>query len=108
MKNKPIEKPVLYGCATCGTVPKTVLSKDKGWFGGDMHIVTITIDDFTYEVTEEDDYFTVEEIEKRFGDKLKKCTTAEIFNMTPLHDETYEYNTDDGNWYLVKQGEGFA
>lgn len=65
-------------------------------------------DDFRYEAKEEDGYFTIAEIEKRFGDKLAKCKYAEIKNITPLHDETYEYNHDDGLWYLVEQGKGYA
>lgn len=108
MKRKPIENPKHIGCASCTPTLTMILSKDKGFYGGFPHMCFITIDDFVYEVREEDGYFTVEELERRFGDKLKNCNFAEIQHITPLHDETYEYNTEDKNWYLVEQGQGYA
>lgn len=109
MKRKPIKKPKFYGCLNCSPLPEPVLSLENGWYGGGVHKLVVKIDDdFEYEATEEDGYFTVAEITKRFGDRLAKCKYAEIQHITPLHYEVYEYNIEDCKWYLVKQGLGYA
>ncbi|KNF06951.1 hypothetical protein CLPU_50c00020 [Gottschalkia purinilytica] len=108
MRRDPIKNPSFGGCGFCGRVPKKELDKKDGFFGGCTHKVIVTIDNFRYEVTMEDEYFTIEELEKRFGDKLDKCKFAGIVNLTPLHDEEYEYCKTTKKWYLVHQGNGYA
>ena len=108
MRRKPIEKPNLYGCATCGSIPGIVLTDEKTFYPGGVHIMSVTIDDYSANLDEENEGINVSGINEGFKDKLANCQFAEMFHMTPLHDETYEYNTDDGKWYLVEQGQGYA
>ena len=107
MKNKPIEAPQFYGCGTCGTTPKTILTDDKVFFLGGVHMLSLTIDGRGYEQIA-DDGLVISMIDNRFKNQLENCQHAELFHMTPLHDETYEYNKADGKWYLVAQGPGYA
>jgi hypothetical protein len=119
MINEPIKNPKKFGCGTCGNIPETILPENTHFFPSSVSILTIKIDDFIYEFEWLDSkYFdcdipdhelvTLQKINEQFSDKLKDCKYAELTEMTPLHDETYEYNKDDGNWYLVKQGMGYA
>ena len=103
MKRKPIQNPMLYGCATCGTVPGIFLTDNITFYPGDIHCMNITIDDKTQNIDAEEG-ITVTGINEKFKEQLANCQFAELHHETPLHDETYEYNTEDGKWYLVEQG----
>lgn len=108
MKRQPIQNPKLYGCATCGTIPGVILTDSKTFYPGFPHILTIQIDDFSQEIQETEDGINVDGINEMFENRLINCQFAELHHETPLHDETYEYNPDDGKWYLVEQGQGYA
>jgi hypothetical protein len=107
MRRKPIENPKLIGCGTCGTKPGIVLTDEKTFYPGSVHIMNLRIDGRSYEVIEEEGV-TISDIEEEFADKLENCNFAELVHVTPMHDETYELNTEDRKWYLVEQGQGYA
>ena len=107
VKRKPIQDPKLYGCATCGTIPGVILTDNKTFFPGDVHMLTLTIDKKLYN-QDAPDGLVISMIDNRFKSELANCQFAELHHETPLHDETYEYNTEDGKWYLVEQGQGYA
>jgi hypothetical protein len=102
MRNRPIKN--------------KVLKKDTRFWPSSVSILIIKIDEFSHEFDwldyEEDEEkkkgVTVADLETNFAQKIKDCTYAELTHETPLHDGTYEYNKDDGQWYLVKQGQGYA
>jgi hypothetical protein len=60
-------------------------------------------------ISESEDQVTkVKDIEEEYGDRFTNAVCITLFFNTPLHDETYEYNKHDGQWYLIAQGMGFA
>lgn len=107
MERQPLENPKLYGCATCGTVPTVILTDETIFFPGDVHTLVLTINGTQYEQIAPDG-LVISIIDNRFKDKLINCQHAELHHRTPLHGETYEYNAETGNWYLVAQGPGYA
>lgn len=103
MKHKPI-KPQLYGCLNCSPIPSAKLSKKhKREIYGEirLRIDDKTIGDWLHESP------TVKSIEKQYREQIDKgkCVLLDISN--PMHGEVYEYNHEDGNWYLVKQNSGW-
>lgn len=50
---------------------------------------------------------SVNYIESRYSKQIKRALWSEIRIATPGGCFTYEYNKDDGNWYLVEQHRGF-
>lgn len=56
----------------------------------------------------EDQVTQVKDLEEEYGERFKNATCITLFFNAPLHDETYEYNKEDGQWYLIAQGMGFA
>lgn len=51
---------------------------------------------------------TVAWLEKKFERELKKAECVTLWFNTPLHDELYQYDKEDDQWYLVTEGPGFA
>jgi hypothetical protein len=51
---------------------------------------------------------TVADWEKKYRTLIDSAETATIWINKPLYDELYELNKEDGEWYLVKKGMGFA
>ena len=107
MKRQPLLNPKRYGCATCGTIPDIVLDDKTIFFPGDVHIIKLKIDGIVYDL-DAPDGLVISDINNRFSNELANCQFAEFHHITPLHDETYEYNTEDGRWYLVDQRRGYA
>jgi hypothetical protein len=107
MKRKPLEKAEFIGCGTCGTIPRLALTDEKKFYPMYPHYLEINIDSNHFQV-ERDEITTISDIEREFKILLDNCQFAELFHETPLHDETYELNKDDGKWYLVAQGQGYA
>lgn len=104
MINKPLENPKLIGCLTCGKIPAKVLNKNKILYGY-PNLSTIAFDENKHYTVED---ITVKQIERNYRKEIEQsnCTVLEIEGA--LHGEIYEYNKDDGNWYLVKQTKGYA
>lgn len=107
MKRQPIQDPKFYGCGTCGTLPGTILTDSKTFFPGSIHVMRIKIDKFSQRI-EGEEGINISDIDNMFRERLDNCQFAELHLETPLRDETYEYNPDDGKWYLVEQGHGYA
>lgn len=109
MKHEPIKNPKLCGCGFCGTIPPIKLPKSRQ-LGVGFGEISLTIDgeEVWYTISEEHGTKTVRWLEKKFKEQLQKAECALLFFNQPLHDETYEYNKESGEWYLVKQGMGFA
>ena len=115
MKHEPITDPAHHGCGCCPGVPK-VLSKDK-WLDVGFGEVVFNIEypngrPFTKSYVSADDYddecTMVKDLEEEYADKFKRANCITLFFNTPLHDETYEFNKEDKQWYLINQGRGFA
>lgn len=51
---------------------------------------------------------TVKWLTKKFAGALASAGCSLLKFNTPLYDETYKYNREDGRWYLVGRGPGFA
>lgn len=118
MSIMPIMNPKKFGCGTCGSTPTTILTNEQTFYPyGYIHCLELTIDNILYDLNETfgtlDDEecetsITINDIFERFKDQLAGCKRAILFHNTPLHDETWEYNTEDGKWYLTGQGRGYA
>jgi hypothetical protein len=120
MRKKPLAKPQLFGCANCSPIPSHVLAEDEAWivtgyihmldivfgYGDKAEGVSLNVDE--REDQEEYDWVSVQRVNEFFANQLKEADWIELRHMTPMHDETYEYNKDDGKWYLVEQGHGYA
>lgn len=116
MKYKPIENAKLYGCMNCSPVPNKTLQRGRKMFLYGMLSAFFDVNieeswknsiDLT-ELTELDEGFTLEQIEKRCKDKIENCQHAFIEFMGMMHGEVYELNKDDGEWYLINQSKGMA
>jgi len=107
MKHEIIEQPKLIGCLNCSPVPSKALPKTTSLDIG-FGMVTLEIDDETvwYEMESNKNVNWLTKRYKKNLESAAKCSTLHF--ETPLHDELYEYNKNDGEWYLVKQGMGFA
>jgi hypothetical protein len=51
---------------------------------------------------------TVAWLEKKFAKELRNAEYATLWFNAPLSDRLYEYDREDGLWYLVAEGPGFA
>ncbi len=51
---------------------------------------------------------TVAWLEKKFEKELRNAEYATLWFNAPLSDQLYEYDREDGLWYLVAEGPGFA
>ena len=107
MQKKPLKNPKFIGCRTCGSVPLDILSDSNTFYPGSVHILNIVIDNKNHALRNEDG-ITLKDIESNYKEELKECKFAELRHVTPLHNETWEFNTEDRKWYLVEQGYGYA
>jgi hypothetical protein len=105
MKNKPIDAK-LVGC-DCSQIPQNILTDNQIFFPGGMHLLMLTIDKENHDF-DSDNGIVLSEIEEMYKDKLQNCKYADLFHLTPLHDERWELNLEDRKWYLVNQGSGYA
>lgn len=112
MKHTPIE-PKHIGCGCCSSVGQ-ILSKDKSL---DVGFGTVNLmiqlsgsqsinNEYVGGITEYE--YTVADLELEYGSMIRQSECATLHFNTPLHDETYEYNNEDKQWYLISQGRGFA
>ena len=90
-----------------------ILNKDKSLDVGFGCVTLMIVESGNRAFREEfvggfDDTPTVQEVEHNHGDRIRESECTTLFFNSPLHDELYEFNKDDGEWYLVKQGQGFA
>ncbi len=111
MKHKPIEKPVLVGCLNCSPIPDVKLPKDTDLDVGvgDVSLSKNGKTIWNYmRVHDDEPYPTVADLEKLFEHYLQQEACYTLHFNGPLRDETYEYNKEDKEWYLIKQGMGFA
>lgn len=116
MKHTPLQEVKHYGCTCCNNVGRK-LSKDK-WLDVGFGSVEFKVEyekgrplerSYIGGLSESEDQVTmVKDLEEEYGRKFENATCITLFFNTPLHDETYEYNKDDGEWYLIAQGMGFA
>ena len=116
MKNKPLEVIKHNSCACCNDVGR-ILEKDK-WLDVGFGTVTFVIKyrngkslfrEYVGGLSESEDQVTkVKDLEEEYGNRFEKADCITLFFNTPLHDETYEFNKDDSEWYLIAQGMGFA
>lgn len=115
MINKPI-KPKHVGCLCCSSVGQ-MLPKEK-WLDVGFGEVVLTIEhqkngrlirSYIGGLSESEDQVSkVKDLEEEYSSMFDKAKCVTLFFNTPLHDETYEYNKEDKQWYLIKQGMGFA
>lgn len=115
MKHTPIE-PKHKSCGCCTPMGR-ILDKGK-WldvgFGSVTFIIKYPSGQSLYReyiggLSESEDQVTkVKDLEEEYGDRMEKAEYTTLFFNTPLHDETYEYNKEDKQWYLIAQGMGFA
>lgn len=105
MKHEPMQSPKLIGCATCSQIG-AVLSKNKICAVGMGQVTLIVDDELIWEG--DDENMIVGHLETFYSERIRggECSTIGFYG--PLHEETYEYNKEDGQWYLIKQGMGFA
>lgn len=112
MKRKPIENPKLIGCYTCSPIPFVILQKDRELWNEFCEMTNLIIDGENKEISfrsiDDHSAITTYEIEEFYKLELEECEYAEILIMSPIHDETYEYNKEDKQWHLVNQGYGFV
>lgn len=116
MKNTPIQDPRHIGCGCCGGVEK-ILDKET-WLDVGFGTVDFKIEysngstlqrEYIGGISESEDQVTmVKDIEEEYGARFEKAVCITLFFNTPLHDETYEFNKEDKQWYLIAQGRGFA
>jgi hypothetical protein len=106
MKHKKIENPRLIGCLNCSPVQETKLPKDTSTDMG-FGILNLFFDDMAINI-DENQCPTVADVEERYKKNIEKSECTLLKFISPLHSETYEYNKEDGEWYLVEQGMGFA
>ncbi|GEA17515.1 hypothetical protein [Moorella sp. E306M] len=109
MKHEIIREPKFYGCATCGTLPKVRLPKNTQ-LGVGFGSIELEADGqiVWYTISEQHGDKTVRWLERKFKKILQSAECVTLKFDCPLHDETYEYNKEDGQWYLIAQGPGFA
>lgn len=108
MKNKPI-KSKMFGCGNC-SYDASVLKQEE-LIMDSMHNYSIILEDgcdLKFNTYEDEcfKYRKLSEVTKIAMESSYKSFVIEL--MTPLHDETWELNKEDGKWYLVKQGPGYA
>lgn len=112
MKFQPIEKPHLAGCLNCSPVPEKTLDKDERLYPEVMDGITIYLGERNFydcfNEEEEKNGFTLNELESKNKDIIEKSDAIVIEFQSGLHSEKYELNKEDGNWYLVEQGQGWA
>jgi len=109
VKHSIITEPKTIGCWVCARKPPVVLPPDWS-LGVGFGSVELIIDDKMawLSISEEHGDKTVAWLTEKFRRQLDAAECALLHFDQPLHDETYEFNKDDGKWYLVKQGQGFA
>jgi hypothetical protein len=115
MVNQPIQ-PRHIGCSCCNNIGQ-ILNKEK-WLDVGFGSVEFKIEYANGQPLErsyvgglsdsEDQVTKVKDLEEKYGDRMKKAKCVTLFFDTPLHDETYEFNQEDSQWYLIAQGMGFA
>lgn len=110
MKNKPTENPKLVGCLNCSPIPPKILPINKRlWASGGVILKTDNHDTVYFtEAFLSDEGITLKSIIKKNTNRIKECNEVTLFIRSALHDETYELNKEDGNWYLIKQGIGYV
>lgn len=110
MKHPILENPEVIGCYNCAYKPPVILPKKwrldeeiVGW-------VELEVDGRVIwsSTGKERGKKTLWWLEQKFSKYINRAECVLLIFNSPLHDETYEYNRMDGNWYLVKQGKGFA
>jgi len=106
MKHAVIDNPKLIGCINCSPIPNTKLSKRQSLYMG-FGIVQLRIDNNCVWSDMESNK-TVGWLTKKYKEKLDNAECSTLFFNSALHDETYEYNKKDGEWYLIEQGQGFV
>lgn len=99
-KSKVIENPIFQGCLNCSTTPKTILSKNKVLY---LEFANFNTSGKCIQLEENT---TMIELEEKYKDTLADGDS--IFLMSAFHDETYTYDGETKEWYLTKQGEGYA
>ncbi|MCL6599545.1 MAG: hypothetical protein K6T81_12505 [Alicyclobacillus macrosporangiidus] len=102
-----LTEPKPIGCPCCSREPHIILPKDTVCNVG-FGVVTLRIDGEMVWMSDIDTETNVAWLENEFRYKLDKCAVATLQFDTPLHDETYEWDKNSRQWYLVHQGEGFA
>jgi hypothetical protein len=108
VKHEVIKNPKLIGCLNCSPIPSVKLPKNTLLAVG-FGEISLTIDgEEVWYTVDGDERKTVRWLEKKFKEQLQKADCALLFFNQPLHDETYKYDKESGEWYLVKQGKGFA
>lgn len=105
MKRTPILDPKCIGLASYGKKPSVELDDDTIFFPCTNHILQLTIDEENYFLRSSS--AKISEIYEQYKEKINAAENCELFYDTPFHDVTYEYNKDDGKWYLVDQGIGY-
>lgn len=116
MKHTPIMPSGHIGCGCCSKKDQ-ILSKDS-WLDVGFGVVQLIIQlsngqsiygEYIGGCSEfEDEVPTVKKLEEEYKTKLDASECSTLYINAPLHDELYEYNKADGEWYLIKQGRGFA
>ena len=116
MRRNPSE-PYFQGCGLCSPMPVSVQDRiqhrmvgyDYGLCdicfyekGNDEPVETHFLGDYVGEET------TFEEIEKVFEKEINLYEYVEVYFISALRGEEYEYNKEDGNWYLTGQNPGWA
>jgi len=109
LKHTPIENPKLVGCLNCSPVPSKILPIDKKlWTSGGITLKTDNHSTVYFSNEMSDKGITLKSIIKKNKGRIEKANEVTLFVRSALHDETYELNKEDGNWYLIKQGLGYA
>lgn len=118
MRRKPIEEPRFRGCLTCSPTPATKQDKfEKQPVGFDYGLCNIYLYERGNDVPVETHYLgddfesgecTLSEIEDAYEKEFVLYDFIEVDFTTALRGEEYEYNKEDGEWYLTGQNQGWA
>jgi hypothetical protein len=113
MKFKPLEKPVMVGCANCSPVPTNTLDLGEkvdfdcmyGLIGAKVYIEE---HEYNYYFDNSKPEITLRELVKEFKKDIEICDSFCIEFTTALHGEIYEFNKEDYLFYLIEQTMGWA
>ncbi|MBS6025921.1 MAG: hypothetical protein KIB00_17755 [Paeniclostridium sordellii] len=102
MKRKPI-KAEHYGCRF--SVIYEVFPKNEKLEGAGVNLYILRINE-NLEI--DVDGKTLKSVMNKYTKSISESDLIEFIVDTPLHNEVYELNKDDMEFYLVEQGQGYA
>lgn len=106
MSFEKIETPKLVGCLCCAGNIKSKLSKET-WLDVGFGMIFFEVDGkvLWQEINSE---WKLKDLEQNFKGEIEKGEVITLQFDRPLRDETYRLDKENGEWHLIKQGNGFA